>query len=62
MKPNIGSIDVGVRFVSGCLIALFGVHNESWWGLLGLVPFTTALLGYCPLYALLHIDTTACDH
>lgn len=62
MKTNIGSIDVGVRFVGGCLICLWGVHVESRWGLVGLLPALTALAGYCPLYALLHIDTTACDH
>ncbi len=62
MKNNIGSIDVGMRFVGGCLIGLWGVHVENWWGLLGLLPAVTALVGFCPLYALLHIDTTACDH
>jgi len=62
MKTNIGSIDIGVRFVGGCLIGLWGVHVETWWGLVGFVPALTALFGYCPLYALFHIDTTACDH
>jgi hypothetical protein len=62
MKTNIGSFDIGIRFVGGCLIALWGVHAESWWALIGLVPFTTAVLGYCPLYSLFHINTTARDH
>jgi hypothetical protein len=61
MKTNIGSIDVGVRFVGGCLIALAGVHAETWWGLLALPPLLTGISAYCPLYAVLHIDTTACD-
>lgn len=62
MKANIGSYDVGVRFVGGCLISLWGIQVETWWGLIGLVPLTTAVVGYCPLYALFHIDTTASDH
>lgn len=62
MKTNIGSIDVGMRFIGGCLIGLWGIHTETWWGLTGLLPFTTALIGYCPLYAVFRIDTTACDH
>jgi hypothetical protein len=62
MKTNIGSIDVGIRFVAGCLIALWGVQAETWWGWIGTAPILTAIFGYCPLYALLHIDTTACDH
>jgi hypothetical protein len=62
MKTNIGSIDIGVRFVGGCLIALWGVQAETWWDLIGAMPVLTALLAYCPFYALLHIDTTACDH
>lgn len=62
MKTNIGSFDSAARFVGGCLIGLWGLHAETWWGLSGTLPVLTALFGYCPLYALLHIDTTACDH
>ncbi len=61
MKSNIGSFDVAVRFVLGCLIGMWGVQQETWWGLVGLVPVITALLGYCPLYTLFHIDTTSTD-
>ena len=62
MKTNIGSYDVGARFIGGCLIALWGVQAETWWGLVALPPILTAILGYCPLYTLFHIDTTAWDH
>jgi hypothetical protein len=62
MKTNIGSFDVGIRFVGGCLIGLIGVHSQTWWGLLGFLPSLTAMVGYCPLYSLFHIDTTAHDH
>ena len=62
MKTNIGSYDEAIRFVGGCLIGLWGVHVESWWGLVGLIPVLTAAIGYCPLYALCRIDTTQFDH
>ena len=62
MKTNLGSYDVAVRFVGGCLIGMWGVQEETGWGFIGLLPVITALAGYCPLYALFHIDTTASDH
>jgi hypothetical protein len=61
MKSNMGSYDIGARFVVGCLICLWGLHFETWWGAVGLLPATTAVLGYCPLYTLFHINTTSTD-
>ena len=61
MKANVGSYDVAVRFTAGCLILCLGTHFENWWGLVGLIPLATALIGFCPLYVLLHIDTTSTD-
>ena len=62
MKHNVGSYDAGARFVAGLIIIFIGVVHESWWGLVGLVPILTAALAYCPLYSLLHVDTTASDN
>jgi hypothetical protein len=62
MKANLGSYDVGARFVTGCLVLLWGVNVESWWALIGLVPLVTAIAGFCPLYVPLHWDTTKYDH
>ncbi len=61
MKPNIGSYDIAARFVIGCLIGMWGIQVESLWGLIGLLPAITALTGFCPLYTLLHINTTRTD-
>lgn len=60
MKANVGRIDKGIRIVAGLvLLALIFVVEGSarWWGLIGLVPLVTGLAGYCPLYALLGINT-----
>ncbi len=60
MKKKIGTVDKWIRIVLGlALLALFvwGTGAARWWGLLGLIPLITALLGYCPLYSLLKINT-----
>jgi hypothetical protein len=60
MKRNVGSIDKGLRIVVGIglLSLLFLLEgNARWLGLIGLVPLGTALIGYCPLYAVLGLST-----
>lgn len=57
MKLNIGNIDRGVRIVLGLAIGAAGLYFKSWFGLIGLVPFGTALVGWCPLYGLPGIST-----
>lgn len=60
MKANVGGIDRVLRIVAGAvLLALVFVLDGSarWWGLVGLVPLITGFAGYCPLYALLGINS-----
>jgi hypothetical protein len=61
MKANVGSYDCAARFIVGCLAMLAANHYHSWWGLLGILPILNAVSGYCPLYAVVGISTTACD-
>ena len=61
MKGKIGSVDAALRTVLGVVILLVGHHERSWWGLLGLVPLVTAMIGFCPLYWLVHLDTRTRD-
>jgi hypothetical protein len=61
MKTNVGSYDGAVRFTVGCIALGIGLHYETWWALVGLVPITTAVVGFCPLYFPLRIDTTWTD-
>lgn len=59
MNRNVGGLDRALRIVIGLgLLALIFVGPQSLWGLLGLVPLGTALVGYCPAYRLLGICTT----
>lgn len=57
---NIGSIDKIIRFIVGIVLLslLFFVNgNLKYWGLIGIIPILTAILGYCPLYSILGIKT-----
>ncbi len=62
MKANVGGIDKLLRIVAGAvLLALtFVLGNESglWlWGLIGIVPLATGLMGWCPFYPLLGMNS-----
>jgi hypothetical protein len=61
MKHNVGSYDAGLRYVAGWLIILVGLHFGSEWAWVGVLPLLTAAFGYCPLYSLVHLDTTFTD-
>jgi hypothetical protein len=50
MKRNIGITDRWIRIVAGLVIGLAGIYFKSWWGLVGIIPLTTALIRTCPLY------------
>lgn len=54
---NEGKIDRIIRVVLGVVIIAWGVMNNNWLGAIGLIPLGTALIGFCPLYAILKINT-----
>ena len=57
MKANVGGRERLIRVVVGVVIVGVGVVYQSWWGAVGLVPIATGLIGWCPPYALLGINT-----
>ena len=58
MTQNVGGIDRILRIIVGLgLISLVFIGPQTPWGWLGLIPLGTALLGWCPPYALLGIST-----
>ena len=62
MNINVGGVDKAVRIIVGIgLISLFFVlHGDArWLGLIGVVPLATGLVGYCPLYSWLGLNTCA---
>ena len=56
MKFNVGSVDRWARVAIGFAIGAAGLYFKSWFGLIGLVPLGTALVGWCPLYVLFGIS------
>jgi hypothetical protein len=58
MKPNIGRTERIVRVVIGVgVTSLAVVGPRASWAYVGLLPFLTGLIGWCPPYALLGIST-----
>lgn len=58
MSCNIGNIERVLRAIVGLgIISLIFVGPQSPWSWLGLVPLATAVVGWCPPYALLGINT-----
>lgn len=57
MKCNVGGTDRGIRIVVGLGILGAGAYFHSRWGLIGLVPLLTAVIGFCPLYVPFGIST-----
>jgi hypothetical protein len=58
MKANEGAIDRVLRVVVGAgVLSLAFVGPQTPWGYVGLVPLVTGLVGWCPLYAMLGLNT-----
>lgn len=58
MPRNEGTIDRALRVILGLvLIALVFVGPQTAWGWVGVVPLLTGLVGFCPLYRLVGINT-----
>ena len=58
LRKNEGEMDRLVRVILGLtLLTLFFTGPKTAWGLVGLVPLLTGLVGRCPLYAAFGIST-----
>lgn len=62
MEMNVGGLDKWLRIVAGIvLLSLVFILKEGdslWlWGLIGVIPLATGLLGRCPLYTVIGVNT-----
>ncbi len=58
MPTNEGNLDRALRVIAGAgILSLAFIGPQSAWGYVGLVPLITGLVGYCPLYSLLGLNT-----
>lgn len=57
-KVNEGTADRVFRAIVGIgLLSIVFVGPKTPWGWLGIVPLATSLMGWCPLYSVLGINT-----
>jgi hypothetical protein len=60
LPTNEHTIDRGLRIVLGLFVlSLTVVGPQTLWGLIGLVPLLTGVIGSCPLYTLFGLSTCA---
>ncbi|TCS63122.1 YgaP family membrane protein [Varunaivibrio sulfuroxidans] len=60
MKKNVGGADRIIRIILGlAILSLFFIleGNARYWALVGLIPLGTALIGWCPPYAIFGMNT-----
>lgn len=58
MKKNIGQTERYLRIVVGAALASLAFWGpQNYWFLLGIIPLATGLLGWCPPYQILGINT-----
>lgn len=57
MKKNVGVVDGVVRVGGGAGLLTWALLGGPVWAWLGVVPLLTAAVGFCPLYALLGLNT-----
>jgi hypothetical protein len=60
MTRNEGGIDRTLRVIVGlAVLSLYFLLDApaKYWGLVGIVPFATGVVGWCPLYSLIGVTT-----
>ena len=57
MKCNVGKKEKLIRIVAGIVIIFLGLYYRSWWGLIGIFPIITGMIGYCPVSDILGVST-----
>ncbi len=57
---NEGTLDRTIRVIAGlAILSLTIIGPHTMWGLVGVVPLLTGVVGFCPAYRLLGIRTCA---
>lgn len=57
IKRNVGHIDRLLRMLVGAALIAWAATGGPVWAWIGAVPFATGVIGWCPPYALLGINT-----
>lgn len=54
---NEGTADRALRVALGLVLLALAVTGKGVWGYIGVVPLLTGIMGSCPLYSILGINT-----
>ncbi len=58
MTKNVGGVDRILRIIIGLgLISLVFVGPQTLWGWIGVIPLLSAIVGFCPAYSLIGMNT-----
>jgi hypothetical protein len=58
MQTNVGGIDKILRIVAGLILIALGIMGiGAPWTFIGVVPLVTGLMGWCPAYKLIGVNT-----
>lgn len=61
MSTNVGGIDRIIRIVIGLALLWYATlaapTGYNWIGWIGVIPLLTALIGSCPLYSIIGVNT-----
>lgn len=60
MSGNVGSSDSKSRIAAGIILVAFAMISGNIIGWLGIILIITGIIGYCPLYTVLKMDTCGC--
>ncbi len=57
MKANVGGLDKILRIVAGLALIAWALMGGPLWAWIGVVPLATGLMGWCPAYLLIGVNT-----
>ncbi|MEM3374408.1 MAG: DUF2892 domain-containing protein [Candidatus Woesearchaeota archaeon] len=61
MKCNVGKFERVLRIIVGLIILGLGYNYKNVFGLIGLIPLLTGIIGFCPAYLILKRDKEKID-
>ena len=57
MKCNAGKLDRALRIIAGAALIAWAIISGNLFGYAGIILVVTGLVGFCPFYPLLGINT-----
>ncbi|MDR2239088.1 MAG: DUF2892 domain-containing protein [Zoogloeaceae bacterium] len=57
MNSNVGGIDKILRIIVGAALIIWALTGGPMWAWIGIIPLATGLMGWCPLYRIVGLNT-----